>query len=476
MAFALQSVTLIDPYTLVEVVSNHLQTIDWEDRKLSTLTALAWPIAISMLSHSLMTVADTYFVGTLGTAELAGVGMANTILWATICFSMGLLRAVKVMVSQARGADQLDQTKRYFFAGKLLALSMGVVLLALTPLIVMGLRKLLDTAESAEAGASYFAIRMLSTPLFLMFVAAREYRYGMGDSRLPMVAGVSANILNVVLDYVFIMKLGWGVEGAAWATLAGTALEWVILLIPTWRSLWEGRNAQWVHARSTLDVGVPSGVQFTLEMGAFTLLAVMIARLGDIEMAAHQIALQLTHVAFLPVISVGEGASVMAGQAVGARRDELVLPVSKLAMKMGFVYMAVCSFVFMFLGEPLSSLFAKEEGLVEVTASLLVMAAFFILADAPNIVSRCVLRGLGDVKVPAMIGIALSWVCTPPLMWLFGYELGLGALGGWLGLSLEVFLSAGILGHRLFTGRWLPAAHASRDRQARTEGEQPVAA
>ena len=93
----------------------------------------------------------------------------------------------------------------------------------------------------------------------------------------------------------------------------------------------------------------------------------------------------------------------------------------------------------MFLGEPLSSLFAKEEGLVEVTASLLVMAAFFILADAPNIVSRCVLRGLGDVKVPAMIGIALSWVCTPPLMWLFGYELGLGALGSWLGLVGGLF-------------------------------------
>jgi len=61
-------------------------------------------------------------------------------------------------------------------------------------------------------------------------------------------------------------------------------------------------------------------------------------------------------------------------------------------------------------------------------------------------------------------------------MWLFGYQLGLGALGGWLGLSLEVFLSAAILGHRLFTGRWLPAAHASRDRLARTESEQPVAA
>ena len=143
---------------------------------------------------------------------------------------MGLLRAVKVMVSQARGADQLEQTKRYFFAGKALAAVMGVVLLAMTPLIVMGLRQLLDTAESAEAGASYFAIRMFSTPLFLMFVAAREYRYGMGDSRLPMIAGVSANILNVILDYVFIMELGWGVEGAAWATLAGTAPAMLVLM------------------------------------------------------------------------------------------------------------------------------------------------------------------------------------------------------------------------------------------------------
>ena len=139
--------------------------------------------------------------------------------------------------------------------------------------------------------------------------------------------------------------------------------------------------------------------------------------------------------------------------------------------------MAICSFIFMLLGEPLASLFAKEDGLVDATTSLLVMAALFILADAPNIVSRCVLRGLGDVKVPAMIGIALSWVCTPPLMWLFGYQLGLGALGGWLGLSLEVFLSAAILGHRLlWSDLWVPAAHASRDRLAQAEGVEPLAA
>ena len=286
----------------------------------------------------------------------------------------------------------------------------------------------------------------------------------MGDTRLPMVAGVVANALNVGLDYLFIMKLEMGVEGAAWATLVAVALEWLIVLVPTWRALVSGRRAGWIHLRSIVSIGTPSGFQFTLEMGSFTLLAVMIARLGDVEMAAHQIALQIIHVAFLPVVSLGEGAAVMAGQAVGAKRDDLIVPVSRVAMRLGFVYMSSCAFVLLVFGPEVSMLFASEHDLALGVELLLIVAAFFLLGDSVNIVSRCVLRGLGDVRVPAMVGITLAWGCTPPLMWWLGYMHGLGAAGGWIGLALEVFLSASILGRRLFAGHWQGAAFASRER------------
>ena len=438
--------------------------IDWEENKLRTLGALAWPIAVSMLSYSLMSVADTYFVGQLGASPLAGVGMASTLTWAGVCFAFGLLRAVKVLVSQARGAGQLEQTREYLFAGKLLGAAIGIVLIIAVPLIEPGLRLLLDSEAAADSAVSYFRVRMLSIPFLLMFVAAREFRYGMGDTRLPMVAGVIANLLNVVLDFIFIVKLEWGVEGAAWATVVAVLVEWLIVLVPTWSSILAGRSAQWIHLRSIVSIGTPSGIQFTLEMGSFTLLAAMIARLGDVEMAAHQIALQVIHVAFLPVVSLGEGASVMAGQAVGARRDDLIVPVSRLAMRIGFLYMACCAAVLLGLGQNIAEVFATEAELVLGVQGLLMVAAVFLLGDSVNIVCRCVLRGLGDVRIPAMVGIVLAWGCTPPLMWWLGYRCGYGAVGGWIGLALEVFLSAGILSHRLFAGYWRRAALESRAR------------
>ncbi|MEC9465736.1 MAG: MATE family efflux transporter [Myxococcota bacterium] len=446
--------------------------IDWEAKKLRTLGALAWPIAVSMLSSSLMSVADTYFVGRLGASALAGVGMASTLTWALICFAFGLLRAVKVLVSQARGAGQLEQTREYLFAGKLLGFSIGVVLIIAVPLVEPGLRLLLESEAASDAAADYFRVRMISIPCLLMFVATREYRYGMGDMRLPMVAGVVANILNVGLDYAFIVELEWGVEGAAWATVAAVTVEWMIVLVPTGTSIWQGRTARWAHLRSIVSIGTPSGLQFTLEMGSFTLLAAMIARLGDVEMAAHQIALQVIHVAFLPVVSLGEGASVMAGQAVGAKRDDLIVPVSRLAMRIGFIYMAGCAAILLGLGQTIAEIFATESDLVIGVQKLLMVAAVFLLGDSVNIVCRCVLRGLGDVRVPAVVGIVLAWGCTPPLMWWLGYLMGMGAMGGWMGLALEVFLSAGILGHRLRAGHWRRAALESRARLEAVEEQR----
>jgi MATE family multidrug resistance protein len=103
------------------------------------------------------------------------------------------------------------------------------------------------------------------------------------------------------------------------------------------------------------------------------------------------------------------------------------------------------------------------------------VAAVFLLGDSVNIVSRGVLRGLGDVRLPALVGIVLAWGCTPPLMWWLGYQHGLGAMGGWIGLAFEVFLSAAILGHRLFAGNWRVAAIESRARLEDVAREKDVA-
>jgi MATE family multidrug resistance protein len=214
-------------------------------------------------------------------------------------------------------------------------------------------------------------------------------------------------------------------------------------------------------------VGLPTGLQFTLEVGAFALLAALIAALSEVEMAAHQIALQVIHFSFLPAFAVGEAASVLAGQAVGADRDELVLVASKIALWLSTAYTALWSLALAFAAPLIVGGFRAGPEVAARAVQLLHVAAVFQMFDGANVVARAVLRGAGDVRYPAWVGVVSSWVCTPPLTWILGYRLGLGALGGWLGLLLEIVAGTLILWHRLARRGWVTAARDSRERMLR---------
>ena len=254
------------------------------------------------------------------------------------------------------------------------------------------------------------------------------------------------------------------------------------------------------HVRALLGVGLPTALQLGLEVGAFAILTAFISTLSETQMAAHQIALQACQFSFLPAFAIAEGAQVLAGQAVGARREALVMRVAWLAVLTAGVYTAVCSLAFA-LGAPLivagftssAALAAVTVRLLRVaglalvvagaytalcsiafalgaplivagfTASIVVgattvrllrVAALFQISDGANIVARAVLRGVGDMRFAAVIGVLTAWLMTPPLTWLLGAHAHLGAAGGWLGLCGESVLGSLILWRRVRSGAW----------------------
>jgi MATE family multidrug resistance protein len=152
----------------------------------------------------------------------------------------------------------------------------------------------------------------------------------------------------------------------------------------------------------------------------------------------------------------------MTGQAVGADRDDLVLPVSRMAMTIAAVYTGACTLVLAGAGAWIASQFTGDVDVRIAATQLLYVAAVFQIADAANVVARGALRGTGDVRAPAVIGIVTAWLLTPPLTWLLGYRAGLGAFGGWIGLCGEIFLAAALLWWRLRWGHWRRAAERSR--------------
>jgi MATE family multidrug resistance protein len=435
--------------------------LPWQAHPWRELLRLAWPIGVSMIGYSTMTVVGTAFVGRLGPAALAGVGLGGVAAFTLAVFTIGLLRGVKVMISQAVGAQRPQEARAYLAAGVAIAAVLGVVTALAGQLCALVLPMLASSAEAGELAALYLRIRCLGAPLWMVYAALREGRYGVGDARSPMVATLIANLANIALDYVFILELGLGVGGAAWATVIAHGVELLVL------GIFYGRSAdarfRWRHVVALWNVGFPTALQFLMEVGSFAVLSAIISSMSEVDMAAHLIALHSIHFSFLPALAVGEAASVLTGQAVGAGEEHLVRRVSLLGLWMAVAYNAMCTIVIVVGAPTIAGLFTEDIHVLTAATSLLHVAAVFQIADGASIIARSSLRGVGDVRFAAVVGICLAWVITPPTCWVLGHLLGYGALGGWLGLCGEITLGAAVFWRRLLSTRWRAAAARTRE-------------
>lgn len=438
------------------------QKLAWADAPLRTLITQSWPIVVSMLSYSTMTLADTFFVAGEGASALAGVGLGGTAAFVIFGFSFGVLRGVKILGAQARGAGAFDRERAALSAGIVAALSIGVVSIVVGGAASCAMPWLAGSPEAGVHARDYLLVRALSAPILLLYVALREARYGQGDSQRPMIAAVIANVLNVVLDALFVWGFDAGVLGVAWATFIATVVQAALLLASTWRIERRFVRPTLADVIALFRVGTPTGVQFLLEIGSFSLLTIFLARMPELELAAHQIAIQVIHFTFLPAIGVSETVSAMAGQAIGARRLRMVGVVTNGGFVLVIAYAIVCSVLLLVFGPSVARGFTNDAALIARAGELLLIASLFQIADAAGVILRGVLRGAGDVKVPAVIGIACAWTLTPPLTWWLGLELGFGAVGGWIGLTAEIFLATTLLGVRYARGDWLIEARRTR--------------
>ena len=438
--------------------------MSWEQRPVRELVKLSWPITLSTLSYSFMTLVDTLLVVGLGSGALAGVGLGGTAAFVLLCFSFGLLRGVKTLVSQAVGAGKPDEVGRYLGAALAAAGAISVVTLLVGQVVAELLPLIAATEASGEAARTYLRIRILGAPFALGYVAIREVRYAQSDARSPMKATMFANAVNIGLAYLFVFHLHWGVAGAGIATVIAHAVELGMLALVQRAVGFNMRGMRARHVRALFKVGLPTGLQFTLEVGAFAMLAGMIAAISETEMAAHQIALQVIHFAFLPAFAVAEAASVLGGQAVGANRDALFMRVSHIALWVTGIYTAAWTLLLAFGAPLVVAAFRPDAELAARAVMLLHVAAVFQMFDGAYVVARAMLRGAGDVKYAAYVGVLSSWVFTPPLTWLLGYHFKLGAFGGWIGLTAEIICGASVLWVRIQRRRWTAAASESRAR------------
>lgn len=444
--------------------TSHVQRDDCSDLRhalVPALLTLAWPIALSLLSYSVMTVVDTAFVSQLGTAALSGVGYGGTVAFILLCFPIGLMRAVKILIAQSVGAGRREEQHAYMAAGLLLAVLIGVLVMALGYVLAAPLSGMTATPASGDAMRSYLQIRLLGSLPVLIHVVLEETRNALGDVRGPMRAALIANALHIALAWLLVTVLDCGVTGAAITTVLCQCVEAALVARAQVRDGFEPWRMRARHVAALWSVGWPTAIQFALEVGSFALLGAMLAAFSELDSAAHQIAIQVSHLSFLPAFALADAASILVGRAVGSGRPTLVPKIARTALILTSIYTGACTLVFALATDQITRLFTTEPALFALTGRLLHVACLFLVADAANAVARCILRGTGDVRVPALIGVLSAWLCTPPLAYFLGLKLGLGAVGAWTGFCLEIIIGALVLWRRVVKQHWRGAARRS---------------
>jgi MATE family multidrug resistance protein len=394
---------------------------------------------------------------------LAGVALGTVITNGILGFGFGVLRGLKLLLAQARGSGARPSAASFYVGGGLaLAACLGLAACALGELTALLVPRFTASAEAGRAAREYVAVRSLGAPIQLLYVALREARYGLGDTRSALLSSLLGNLAHAALDYLLLFVFGWGAAGAAGANLLAFGFQLLLLMAAHHASgVGFGRWAP-SATKAVLRAGAFTGLQWALEIGALAFLGLLLSGLGDRPMAAHQLAAQLVVFSFLPALAIAEAASILAAQATGRGRPRAVHGVGRAALRLALGYAALCASVFVLGARPIASALRADAALRELTLPVLWAAATYLLLEAVTVAGHGVLRGVGAQRFSALCSLGCAWFCTPVLGFLFTRTLGIGAAGGFLARACEMALAASLVWRHLEQERWLSVAERSR--------------
>ena len=411
---------------------------------------LAAPLAAGHLSHGLVAFVDTVVAGRHGTTTLAAVAVGTALFWLPMMLPMGTLMALPPSVSQLDGARRRREIGPLWRQSLWLALGLGALLFALVTVLPLMLGPMGIAADIIPGATGFLHAIRWGIPAFTVYLCMRYLSDGLHWSLPTMLIGFGGLLLLAPGGYVLTnglfglpemgaAGLGWASAAMFWGQLLAFALY--LRLSPRFADLglyahWE--RPQWATIRGLLGRGLPIGVTITMEGSLFIVTALLIGRLGEVPVAAHQIAINVASLCFMIPFGVAEATTVRVGHALGrGDRDGIRR-----------AYFAGLALVMLLGNHAIVGLYTGDAVVGALAASLLLYAALFQFPDGVQVLSAGALRGLNDTRVPMWLAALAYWGIGMPVGAGLGLALGWGPRGMWLGLTAGLSVAAVLLARR----------------------------
>ncbi len=420
---------------------------------------LSYPIIIGQIGIVLMGVADIVMIGKLDATNLAAAGLANSVYFMVSIFGIGTLSAVSPLVAAAKGAGHDNESALLFrqsiWASLALSAFIGIVLYILT----INLHWFGQNNEVTILTIPYLHLLNLGTVFLILFTGVKQFSDGLSITKPAAVITVIGLLFNVFGNWVLIYgKLGFPVLALNGAGIATSLTRMLMVVAMLLYVLYNSRYKKWLHLKEIgegwrlfkqiFSVGLPSGMQYFFEVGAFASAAIIIGWFSKEQLAAHQIAINLASVTYMIATGLSTGGSIAVGDALGRKNKRDLNLSGRAALIMGFVFMAATALVFAIFNNFFVSLYINDEYVGGMAANLLLIAALFQLGDGVQCVSLGVLRGISDTKVPTLITVVAYWIIGIPFGWVLAKYFNFELYGIWFGLTLGLTFSAIMLSLR----------------------------
>jgi MATE family multidrug resistance protein len=435
---------------------------------------LALPAVGEQVLNTLVGLSDTFLVGHLSPAAsarvgyssstaLAGVGLANQIVWLITVFFMAVSVGSTALIARARGAGDNTTANRVMRQSLIVGLIMGVlasllgVLLAEPAIQVLG-----ADADVLPRGVAF--LRIVSStfaPAALLFIGTAVLR-GAGDTRTPLYVMLGVNIVNIALSWLLINgNLGaptLGVAGSAIGAAVARGGGGLVLMALLFRGRSGLKLSIDLHPESDIlwrvvRIGVPSGGEQLVFQGALLIFVRFVTSLGTAAYAAHNVVLNIESLSFLPGMGYAIAASTLVGQRLGANQPDEAEASTYEALRQGGLMMTVLGAIMILLPHQLIALFVADPQVADVGAGAMRIAGMLQPFLAVNFVLSGGLRGAGDTRWPLYTKLISTWGVRLPLVILL-LPLGFGLTGIWVAMCTDFAVQALLAFWQFRRGRW----------------------
>ena len=430
--------------------------------KLNLIVGLSIPSILAQITSVLMFFIDASMVGHLGAEASAAIGLVESTTWFFGSLTSAASMGFSVQVAHFIGANDFQRARQVFRHALVCTALLSLVIVGVCLLVARPLPFWLGGgADIAHDASLYFLIFGLASPFFMLSNLSGAMLKCSGNMRIPSLISVMMCVLDVAFNFLFIFVFRLGVMGAAIGTalaifIAACLEAYFAIFRSEMLALWRGKEPfrwVWSYVRNALKIASPMALQSMLMSGAQIVSTMIVAPLGNFAIAANTFAITAESLCYMPGYGIGEAATTLVGQSMGAGRKDICRSFAHMTVAIGMAIMALMGVLMFVFAPEMMGVLSPVSEIRQLGAQCLRIEAFAEPMFAASIVSYSVCVGAGDTLRPAIINLVSMWCVRLTLAALLAREYGLQ--GVWTAMAIELTFRGVMFLIRLLRGKWM---------------------